>query len=311
MKTLASSAFCIGAAAIFAGCAPSAMPQSQPSAIAAHGESWTPPEAKGKTLLYVATGRKVSVLSYPDGRSVGGFSIRNDVYGLCSDPSGDVFVTTVGTILEYAYGGDQPIKEIEAKFGVPLQCAFDPSTGNLAVVSAWPTGPDDIVIYEKLTEKTRYYYDSDFYNFFGIVYDGSGNLFVDGAYSAAGTLAELPKGGDAFTNYDVALKTSDSQLGWLQWDGQYLTAQETPPDKRRALLDRLTIADSHASVVSRTQLDGDDIRFRLLSADVALGFEDHYDRSIGLWHYPTGRAAFKVFTGVANKSSLMALSASP
>jgi hypothetical protein len=115
------------AAALLAGCggsqppigASGAMPQLRVGTPhAGHGTSWMLPEAKGVDLLYVSypQGPGVYVYSYPKGQEVGeitGFTSGYYPQGLCTDRSGNIFVTAVqgasgnaSAIYEYAHGGN-------------------------------------------------------------------------------------------------------------------------------------------------------------------------------------------------------------
>lgn len=259
-------------------------------------------------LLYAATLAKVDVFSYPDGRRVGELDIRG-VNGLCSDPKGDVFIDAGTNIYEYAHGGNTPIATVKSEYGGPTQCAFDPTTGNLAVIDAAFTGPDHISVYTGVTGKARDYLDENaFYDFDGCAYDGSGNLFVTGDTRELG---ELPKGSNTFVNYKPLLKTYDSQLDSVQWDGQYLAIQETPSARDHALIDRITIGHKQAKVVSRTRLGGGNIRFKWLYSGVAIGFEGKNHHAIGLWLYPAGGQAVKVLSGYGRRFSAVTISVAP
>jgi hypothetical protein len=119
-----ASGLCL-AIALLAGCggsqppigAPGTMPQSH--AIATHadrGTSWMLPEAKSDDLLYVAQAgdrEGVWVFSFPQGKLLGKLIGISDAFGLCSDGSGNVFVTEAdageGEVLEYAHGGTSPL----------------------------------------------------------------------------------------------------------------------------------------------------------------------------------------------------------
>lgn len=263
------------------------------------GTSWMLPEAKGQSLLYASNLHRVDIFSYPAGRRVGRLDIGYDIGGLCSDPKGDVFVDSgsvpSGEIVEYKHGGTDPIAKVKSKFGFPLQCAFDPTTGNLAVIGNYDSGPENIAVYKNVTGEAKDYEDyGPFYNLADCVYDGTGDLFVTGDTGAFG---ELPKGAGAFINYKPSLKTAESALTGIQWDGKYVTAQELPPDKHHALLDRITIAHEGAKVVSRTGLAGSHIRFTWLYSGAAIGFEKENHRAIGFWQYPAGGVAIKVLSG--------------
>jgi hypothetical protein len=284
--------------------APPALPQA--STIGSSSED----------LLYVANLHKISVFSYPAGELVGRLHIGYDTFGLCSDPNGDVFVDAGSKIFEFAHGGTKPIATMKSKYGFPLQCAFDPTTGNLAVLDTFDTGPDNVAIYENVTGKVHEYEDyGPFYNLVDCVYDGSGNLFVTGTPPVRephmGMLGELPKGAHAFTNYEVPLKTDYSLLTGIQWDGTYVTAQEQPPDKHYTLLDRITIESSKAKIVSRTKLDGNLITFEWLYSGAAIGFEGQNRNEIGFWPYPAGGGAAKVLSGYGRRFDAATISVAP
>jgi hypothetical protein len=78
------------------------------------------------------------------------------LYGACSDPSGHVFVTQHGTsgsgeVIEFAHGGTSAVATL-SDTGMASACAYDRSTGNLAVANSYdadaPGGPGpDIAVY--------------------------------------------------------------------------------------------------------------------------------------------------------------------
>lgn len=321
MSALSLSRFALNTAvgaSLLAGCGGSQPPMVPPGALPQTsaigtgtdlGGSWMLPEAKREDLLYASSLRQIDVLSYPGGRRVGKLRIGYVIGGLCSDPKGDVFVDTGRKIFEYAHGGTEPIVTLKSKFGFALQCAFDPTTGNLAVIDTFDTGPENIAIYKHATRKAQEYQDSvPFYSFSDCVYDGGGNLFVSGY---TGELGELPKGAGAFINYKPLLKADNSELTGMQWDGKYVTVQESPPDKHRALLDRITIANHTAKVVSRTKLAGNRIAFRWLYSGVAIGFEEQHYRTIALWPYPAGGAPIKALSGYRIRFNATTVSVAP
>ncbi len=308
MSSLSLSRFAVSAAAsaaLLAGCGWSQPPLAAPNSLT---RSWVAPEATSEALLYAATRQTVEIFSYPSGQQVGELDIRHP-NGLCSDPNGDVFVVADGSVLEYAHGGTTPIATVKSKFGFPLQCAFDPTTGNLALIDTYFTGPENIAVYKKVTGKGHVYYDSGpIYDFFDCAYDAGGNLFATG-YSQV--LAELPEGGDKFFNYKPSLKTADSELAGIQWDGKYVTAQELPPDGDRALLDRIIIVKKKALVVSRTRLAGSRIAFKWLYAGVATGLDGQYHHKIGFWRYPRGGDAIGMVGGNGIKFFAATISVAP
>jgi hypothetical protein len=181
------------AAAMLAGCggsqppigAPGVIPQT--STIATHadrGKSWMLPEAKTEDLLYASSQSgpptyyrpTVWVFSYPQGKLVGklmGFAPSAQLYGLCTDRKGDVFVTGWGTgtvlqsqIYEFAHGGTQ-LKATLNDPGSAFGCAIDPTTGNLAVTNYFsqsgPSNNGNVEIYRHAKGKPTMHYDNNIY----------------------------------------------------------------------------------------------------------------------------------------------------
>lgn len=228
------------AAALLAGCgsppigAPGAMLQT--SAIATHAErdgSWMLPEAKGEDLLYVTTLYSVKVYSYPAGKHVGTLGNVPGSGQECVDAAGDVFIASDRVILEYKHGGKKPIGTFTQSGYNPGDCASDPMTGSLAVT--WSNFSSDqfngyVAVYQHASGNPTTYSLS------GMVptwcgYDDKGNLFCDGEpnHGSAFRFAELPKGGSALES--VSLNQSIGFGYSVQWDGKYLTVQDSDVNK--------------------------------------------------------------------------------
>jgi hypothetical protein len=296
MGTVARSALSIGAAALFAGCggsasppvgAPGALAQSRVTVKSAvRRGSWMLPEAKTDALLYYSDGAEsVFILSYPQGKVVGmlqGFYGSN---GVCSDASGNVFVTTGGTetVVEYAHGGTEPIATL-GDFGYyPFGCAVDPLTGNLAVANlgAFNGYAGTVAIYNGAKGKPTDYTAQGFSRYEWCAYDGSGNLFVDGD---AG-LTELPYGQQNFTN--IALSVSGQGL---QWDGQYL-AMVNPSSR---VIYRIAVSGSSGTIAQTVTFTGlitslaNDFVFSGSKVVMPYATQNYVNR-IGLWRYPKAK----------------------
>jgi len=212
---------------LLAGCGgsqtgtPGSMPQNLASvAHVTHGGSWMKPGTSGGDLLYVSSpqGNSVSVFTYPGGSLVGTLTGFKNLYGLCSDANGNVWMTNYtgygnnGYLLEYAHGGTSPIATL-AYSGVPQDCAWDPTTGNLAVIGG------ALAIYSNASGSPTYY------SYRGlqvggiplfISYDGSGNVYFAGTHYRA---AWLPKGGSTLMRFYLKLR------GGFAWDGTYFTVE--------------------------------------------------------------------------------------
>jgi len=240
MKRLSLSRAGLGlsAAALLAACggsqppigAQGAMPQSP--AIARHarrGGSWMLPEAKSEDLLYASDYKNSTVwtYSYPGGDEVGKLTgFPAEPAGLCSDLSGNVYVTTQGdgqsshqsNIYEYAHGGTTPITTLTDP-GFAYACAIDAATGNLAVTNV--TGPSsgygNIAVFQGARGTPMTYTDPNFEGFTFCTYDDVGNLFADGG--PANIIDMLPKGGGALAEIQLS-KNIDS--GSIQWASNVL-----------------------------------------------------------------------------------------
>ena len=205
-----------------------------------------PPESKNADLLYVATGDDVFVLSYPQGKLVGSLGIVG--HNLCSDKQGDVFIPSGGyEVLEYAHGGTSPIQTLNSG-DIPLGCAVDPTTGNLAVTNE-ASGAGEVAIFPNAKGTSKWYRDPDIFTYGLCGYDNKGNLFRDGT-GTGNFLAELPKGSSTFKNY--ALDGSFDVFGSVQWDGKRMTLSNPTTAK----VYRLKFGKSSFKVVGSTRIDG-------------------------------------------------------
>jgi hypothetical protein len=171
--------------------------------------SWMNPDAKHTDLLYASedTSGEVNVYSYKRPNAKGllgqltGFNIPG---GLCSDSSGNVYVTDFAgnDVVEYAKGGTEAIERLKIP-GDPAGCSVDPVSGNLAV-SAFAhtyhkTDCGAVFVFPKAKSPPTLYTDSKFCNYWYPGYDNAGNLYVQGWSKKFVTgLAELRKGATDF-----------------------------------------------------------------------------------------------------------------
>jgi hypothetical protein len=292
MRRFARNAICIGvAAALLAGCSPlfdSAQGDTVPAAMA---KNWVLPAAKSGDLLYVATGDNVYVLSYPQGKLVGSLGIGSS--DLCSDKDGDVFVGSGYDVYEYAHGGTSPIQALEAG-DIPLGCAVDPRTGNLAVTLE-ASGAGEVAIFPGAKAPSTWYRDPDIYMYGLCGYDDRGNLFVDGAGGDDGYIAKLPKGSSTFTNYSLDSSGFDV-FGGIQWDGRHIAFSNPTTDQ----IFRLKFGKTAFEVVGTTQItgwqNGYSGRWPYTQTWLHGGTfiaQSSSQAELGLWPYPAGGNARK------------------
>jgi hypothetical protein len=197
------------------------IPQSRATATSAEHGWGTHPGANSGELLYAAGQGFGYVFTYPAGIEVAQFKLAPRykhaiANGLCSDSNGNVFVTAAGagftTVYEYAHGSTVPFATLHPSV-VPVSCSSDPTSGDLAVVSSFPTeGLHSVAIYANAQGAPKMYYvipNMMVYAF--CAYDNAGDFFVDGeSKNSHFVLSELPKGSGAFTNITLkGLKTSN------------------------------------------------------------------------------------------------------
>ena len=216
-------------------------------------------------LLYVTNySSTVAMYSYPRGRKVGEIP-RPDVCvaGVCTDPAQNVYITDVGdgAIYEYRHGGTTPIKVLSDPYGMPVNCAVDAHTGNLAVNSDYFDIPP-ILIYPAATGSPTQYSVDGLCHYGSIAYDQKGNLFV-GAYSGSCSqqtsqphfhVFELLPGRKTFRL--IKLKTPMmvppvSPLA-LRSDGTHLLVGDYP----NCRIDRYTVASDRAKFIDSIHMQG-------------------------------------------------------
>jgi hypothetical protein len=151
-------------------------------------------------LLFVSDAGTDDVYIYnlPSLKLVGTITGFSQPQGECSDKKGNVWITDTNaqTIYEVSHKGHL-VNELSDVTGYPAACAWDPTTGNLAVMNLFSIGSaaGSVLVYQPGSQGGRLYQNSQqfYYNFGG--YDTSGNLYFDGR-DASGNfmLSELPKG---------------------------------------------------------------------------------------------------------------------
>jgi hypothetical protein len=286
------------AAAVPAGCggtqpsvgAPGAMPQSRAIAThTGHGGSWMLPEAKRRGLLYISSqaNDEVYVVTYPKGELVATLAGFEEPSGLCSDNRGNVFVTDDGAqdVVEYAHGGSSPIATLNDVGYDPVDCSFDPTTGNLAVVNfrLAAGGPGNVAIYANEQGTPTFYSNPQMYNYLACSYDNKGNLFLDASYGES-TFAELPSGSRDFENFSLPFTAP----GGVQWDGTYV-AIDSSPGGQSSTIYRVTVSGSKLKVIQSVPIERGQhnvgLRYFWLGSSRLVG---PFANFVGLWPYPLG-----------------------
>jgi hypothetical protein len=298
---------CVGAA-MLAACGgsqapigtPGAMPQS--SAIAARadrGRSWMAPNAKKKHLLYISDEgtNDVYVYSYPNGTLRGTLTGFTAPRGECVDKAGDVFITNFYShnILEYAHGGTSPIATLSDPGYTPIDCAVDPTTGNLAVTNFESTGSSrgDVAIYKHAKGTPKAYEDTDIFYLLSCSYDNAGDLFADGTTSGGVfAFAELPSGDSSLKK--ITLNQGIGYPGGVQWDGKYVVVGDTFAN----VIYQFTIHARKGTEAGSTSLTGGSSIYQFwIQKPNVIGPNDGYS-NVKFWDYPVGGSPTKTIAGL-------------
>jgi hypothetical protein len=260
------------------------------------------PDAAAGDLLYVGTtAGHVFVLTYPAGALVATFSVEPvaSMWGMCSDRHGDVFITdddsSKAYVFEYAHGGTKPIVTLDDGAYVPSGCSVDPVTGDLAVSNHNPpSGTGNVAIYAHARGTPKLYADSKMSVAY-CGYDDAGNLFVDGTGDYQ--LAELAKGATRMRNLRFA--THIELPGGVIWDGQDLAVEDSGFAPRLAVVDRISIAGSHAKLTASIHMGGlanNGETFWIGGGKIVTRGGAYLDK-VGIWRYPAGGHVAKILHG--------------
>ncbi len=187
-------------------------------------KSWISPElARSKTpVLFVSDAGTADVYIYsvPSLNLIGTITGFSQPQGLCDDDKGNVWVTDTNAQIVYELSHRGYLEnELAITAGYPEGCAWDPTTGNLAVFDLFSgSGSGNVLIYPKGSRTPTQYTNSEqVYYYFG-GYDPYGDLFFDGLdTSGAFILSKLTKGSKSafsvgFTGRKVRFP------GMVQWD---------------------------------------------------------------------------------------------
>ncbi len=186
-------------------------------------KTWISPEvARAKTpFLFVsdADAGDVHIYQIPSLKKVATITGFFQPQGECSDTKGNVWVTDTGggTVYELSHYG-RLVNEIRDTSN-PVACAWDPSTGNLAVMNLFDSGSagGEVLVYPNGSGTPAAYQNPDQYSYNFGGYDASGDLYFDGRDAEGGfMLSELPKG--SASAHTVALTGGTIYFpGMVQW----------------------------------------------------------------------------------------------
>lgn len=255
------------------------------------GGSWIVPEAKSQSLLYVtdSVSHVVDAYTYPRLKYAGQLTGFAFPMGACGDKAGNVWIADAGggAMYEYAHGGTSPINTITNGMYQPQGCAIDPKTGDLAVAN----GNVEVVVFHNGSPTE--YRDFNFAQTMFLSYDNHDNLFVDGTdKSTFFHYAELPAGGEAFTDITLNGFPIMQGAGDVQWDGAYITIGDT----------QWTLYQTQGSnVVSTTTLSATCVfAFFIVPKKAVIAPDQCSSNLVSVYPYPAGGAPIKEITSGLN-----------
>ena len=203
--------------------------------------SWMSAGAASGDLLYVSDDGYGSVMVYSYGPRaitfVGVLSAPIDPGPMCVDKQQNIWILgeakgTNYSATEYAHGGTTPIAVLTDPAGVPVGCATDPTTGNLALASNPSlTGGDrspTVAVYRNGSGNPKIYQNTSTDGFYGCcAYDHSGNFYAAGEEATGGrnVIQVLPKGSKTFTSFTLDREVNG--LYGMQWVGKYFTVSDS------------------------------------------------------------------------------------
>jgi len=272
-------------------------------------------------LIYAgaADGSHIYIFSYPQGALVRTFKPPSGtiaLQGLCSDRSGNVFITSLskapksgvmqGYVYKYAHGGTKILNTLTFYRVRPFGCAVDPKSGTLAVTTVGvPYQGGTIETFTRGSYYSKTYYGVGISNFYFCTYDDAGNLFANGEGNGTQMyLNELPQGQTQPVQLSLDKYVSVSGAGQLQWDGRRVAFEQLT----EGAIYRLDISGSKASLTRKATLDGWNgaglsaiVKSRVI---VPTGASE---TGFGFWKYPAGGKALKT---ASSPSALFGLTVS-
>lgn len=296
---------------LLSGCGGSnGLPVSSSSSGSSMRSGVLPRPATTGDLLYVAnrfTTDGVSVLTFPQGTLVATIKHIGKVGSICSDSSGNVWMTTFGRsqpfyIYRFRHGGTKPVEALSTR-RYANGCAVDPKTGDLAVIS-YGGSEDGVVDIWRGARKGR-----PTVRYVGIppaacAYDNDGDLFVDGAGGAGVALQELVEGNKNFTNVDLG-NNAGWTVGSVQWDGRYVAIGAGTISGSSSIY-RVQVSGTRGKIVDMVHLQhlASWPHFVIANGEIVATQRGKIVRRAGLYEYPSGGKRLAVFSGFDNPTGI-------
>lgn len=257
-----------------------------------------------RRLVYIADGALGEIFTYSYGRR----KLEGEITGLNS-PEGEcvqkdkVWVANTGAsqLLEYAFGGMTPTATIGDSGKLPIDCAVDPTTGNVAAMNIITSsfGNGSVSIWTSPSSKPMNYAVAGLPSPYFGSYDNRGDLFVDGMQTVSSGgfgFAELSKGSRKFKMLSISGATMGFPRG-VQWDGDSLVLCDQLGPSGHAVCYQLNVSGTVATVTGTTQLDGAFDAVQVFIKHGKLIAPDPSKPNVQFYTYPTGGSPAKTITG--------------
>ena len=267
--------------------------------------SWFSPEIrKSSTLLFVSDAGTGDVYLYklPSLKVAARVTGFTQPQGECSDNRGDVWVTDTNTktIYELSHAG-QLKGTLTDGAGYPVGCAWDPRTGNLAVMNLFglTSASGNLLVYPYASESPVKFTNPALYLYYFGDFDNKGNLFFDGVgTSGKFMLSELVNR----TTVRTVVVTGGTIFypGMVQWTGSNLVVgDQSCGNANTSCVYQLSVAKKTATIEKQIKLDDsqgkpvcDLVQGVVIGAGEIAGSDNDFCgyQSAGtyLWAYPNG-----------------------
>lgn len=255
------------------------------------------PNATGR-LLYVSDFNNgiVQVYNYPSkGRQnppAGTLTGFFQPEGMCIDKSHNVYITNGDqNVLKYAYGASTPSATYAVDGDFPAGCAWDPTTGNLAVADVF--GVDGVGVVNICTSPSKkcseYEEPAGLLACFFIAYMPNGDLYVDGQNSYGFAMGYLRKQRVLSWEPVSVSGATINFAGNIQWDGHYLAVGDQKGPLGYSVIYRCSPSRAHLDC-SRGQVPlrtSTDVRQFFITGD-GKGVVGPDGANADTWAYPAG-----------------------
>lgn len=261
--------------------------------------------AKAQRLLYVLdiSTHLVDVFSYPH---LSPKLVVGDVFnveGMCTDGT-HIWIpgAFANEIAEYDAGRTEPIATLSDPGYEPDGCAYDKTTGNLAVTNFFTDEgfEGNLLIYPKAKGTPKSYTCNLFYYDY-VTYDDSGNLYLDGSLqsgSHAG-FCVMEKGQKSLSAVDV--NVSFELPGGMLWDGKYVAVS----DESKKTIYRFDFRKGFVAKTKQTVMGGLGQCVLFWITNGTLICPNPASAEVEFYRYPQGGKPTRTFGGVKEPQSAL------